>query len=112
MTAQILVVDDVPANVKLLEAKLTNEYYNVIGASDGFEALKLAEPSQDLLDLEGMDETTARLLASQGIKTQEDLAECAVDELLEIEGFEKSKAETLIMTARAPWFEEAEESSA
>ena len=60
MTAQILVVDDVPANVKLLEAKLTNEYYNVIGASDGFEALELARekrPDLILLDvmMPGMD---------------------------------------------------------
>lgn len=60
MTAQILVVDDVPANVKLLEAKLTNEYYNVIGASDGFEALAIAKekrPDLILLDvmMPGMD---------------------------------------------------------
>ena len=32
MTAQILVVDDVPANIKLLEAKLTSEYYDVLEA--------------------------------------------------------------------------------
>ncbi len=76
------------------------------------EALKLAEPAEDLLNLEGMDETTARKLASQGIKTQEDLADCSVDELLELAGMEKEKAEGLIMAARAPWFEEAEQSNA
>jgi len=76
------------------------------------EALKLAEPADDLLNLEGMDEMTARRLASQGIKTQEDLADCSVDELLELTGMEKEKAEGLIMTARAPWFEEAEQSNA
>jgi N utilization substance protein A len=65
-----------------------------------------------LLNLEGMDELTARKLASQGIKTQEDLADCSVDELLELSGMEKERAETLIMTARAPWFEEAEQSNA
>ena len=35
MTARILVVDDVEANVRLLEAKLTLEYYEVLTASDG-----------------------------------------------------------------------------
>ncbi len=72
------------------------------------EALKLAEPADDLLQMDGMDESTARLLAANGIKTMEDLAECAVDELLEIEGFEKERAEELIMTERAPWFAEEE----
>lgn len=76
------------------------------------EALKLAEPAEDLVNLEGMDELTARKLASQGVKTQEDLADCSVDELLELTGMEKEKAEGLIMTARAPWFEEAEQSNA
>ena len=60
MTAQILVVDDVPANIKLLEAKLSNEYYDVITAKDGFEALKMAhdhKPDLILLDvmMPGMD---------------------------------------------------------
>lgn len=74
------------------------------------EALKLAEPAADLLEMEGMDEKTARILAANGIKTMEDLAECAVDELMEIEGsgLEKSRAEELIMTARAPWFADQE----
>jgi len=73
------------------------------------EKLHLAEPEQDLLDVEGMDEHTARLLASNGICTQEALAEQAVDDLLEIEGIEEEQARTLIMAARAPWF--AEESA-
>lgn len=60
MTALILVVDDVPANVKLLEAKLMSEYYNVITAKDGFEALqqtKRHKPDLILLDvmMPGMD---------------------------------------------------------
>jgi two-component system, cell cycle response regulator len=42
MTARILVVDDIPANVKLLEVKLTAEYFDVITASDGPEALRRA----------------------------------------------------------------------
>lgn len=70
MTAQILVVDDVPANVKLLEAKLNSEYYEVITATDGFEALKKAKehkPDLILLDvmMPGMDgfETCTKLKA-------------------------------------------------
>jgi len=75
------------------------------------EKIDMAEPEQDLLDMEGMDETTARLLASKGIKTMEDLAEQAADELveMEIEGMDEERAKALIMTARAPWFEESGE---
>ena len=54
MTGLILVVDDVPANVKLLEAKLTNEYYDVITAKDGYEAIaqtKAKKPDLILLDV-------------------------------------------------------------
>ena len=42
MTARILVVDDTPANVKLLEARLSAEYFEVRTASDGFDALRIA----------------------------------------------------------------------
>lgn len=54
MPALVLVVDDVPANVKLLEAKLTNEYYDVVTAKDGFEAIEQAKkckPDLILLDV-------------------------------------------------------------
>src|SRR3984885_3684244 len=55
MTAQILVVDDVPANIKLLEAKLASEYYDVIAAKDGFEAIaKTKENKPDLILLDVM----------------------------------------------------------
>ena len=60
MTARILIVDDVPANTKLLQAKLMAEYYHVEIAHDGFEALRLAnswQPDLILLDvmMPGMD---------------------------------------------------------
>src|ERR1700761_6166952 len=42
MSARILVVDDVPANVKLLEARLSAEYFDVLTASNGTEALEIA----------------------------------------------------------------------
>ena len=60
MTARILIVDDVPANTRLLEAKLSAEYYQVASARDGFEALQMAhewQPDLILLDvmMPGMD---------------------------------------------------------
>ncbi len=41
MTARILVVDDVPANVKLMEARLSAEYFDVITALSGRDALAI-----------------------------------------------------------------------
>ena len=60
MSARILVVDDIEANVRLLEAKLTNEYYEVLTACDGPTALAIAaseKPDIILLDvmMPGMD---------------------------------------------------------
>ena len=60
MTARVLVVDDIPANVKLLEAKLGAEYFDVVTAGSGPEALRKVEeekPDIILLDvmMPGMD---------------------------------------------------------
>ncbi len=68
------------------------------------EVIEAAQPSEDLLNLEGMDEALAYTLAGRGIVTQEDLAELAVDELMDVEGMNEERAAALIMTARAPWF--------
>ena len=70
------------------------------------EKLSLAEPEKDLVEMPGMDEHTARLLASAGIKTREELAEQAVDDLLAIEGINEERAKQLIMTAREIWFQQ------
>ena len=74
MTARILVVDDILPNVKLLEAKLTAEYFDVLIARDGPSALKAAaEEAPDLILLDvmmpGMDgfEVCERLKA--GVET-------------------------------------------
>lgn len=69
------------------------------------------EPKQDLLEMEGMDNALAHKLASKGICSMEDLAELAIDDLTEIQEMTEERASTLIMTARAPWFENEEEAN-
>ena len=69
------------------------------------EELTAHEPAEDLLTMDGMTRELAYELAARGITTMEDLAEQAVDDLLDIEGLDEEKAAQLIMTARAPWFE-------
>jgi two-component system cell cycle response regulator len=55
MTARVLVVDDIPANVKLLEARLSAEYFDVSTAYSGTEALALAERAEcDIILLDVM----------------------------------------------------------
>src|SRR6266545_4734523 len=71
MTARVLVVDDVPANVKLLEARLSAEYFDVVTALSGQEALAVCERAEcdivllDVMmpDLDGF-EVCRRLKAS------------------------------------------------
>jgi N utilization substance protein A len=70
------------------------------------EQLGAQEPAEDLLTMEGMDRQLAFVLSSRGIVTMEDLAEQGVDELMDIEDMTEERAGELIMTARAPWFEE------
>jgi N utilization substance protein A len=63
------------------------------------------EPAEDLLQVEGMDDELAAVLASRGIVTREDLAEQAINDLTEIEGIDAARAGLLIMAARKHWFE-------
>jgi N utilization substance protein A len=65
---------------------------------------KVEHIAEDLLQLEGMDNQTARELAAKGVNTQEDLADLAVDDLVEIVEMDAERARQLIMAARAPWF--------
>jgi N utilization substance protein A len=61
-----------------------------------------AQPAEDLLSVEGMDDDTAYLLAEAGISTCEGLADLATDELLELlPQLGEERASSLIMTARA-----------
>lgn len=70
MTARVLVVDDIPVNVKLLEARLTAEYFEVLAANSGQQAIDICERERiDVLLLDvmmpGMDgfETCRRIKA-------------------------------------------------
>ena len=74
------------------------------------EAIKSEETvehaAEDLQGMEGMDNQTARVLASKGITTMDALADLATDELTEMTGMDAERATRLIMKAREPWFKE------
>jgi N utilization substance protein A len=77
------------------------------------EAIKSEETvehaAEDLLGMDGMDNQTARVLASKGITTMDALADLATDELTEMTGMDAERANRLIMTAREPWFREQQQ---
>lgn len=68
------------------------------------ETIETMPPNQELLDMEGIDDKLAYVLAREGIITKDDLAEQSVDDLMEIEGMDKERAASLIMAARESWF--------
>jgi N utilization substance protein A len=76
----------------------------LISAIASEEKIETAEPAPDLLNMEGMDTELAHQMASHGIITMDDLAELAVDDLLEFADMDKERASALIMKAREPWF--------
>src|SRR3990170_1723201 len=66
---------------------------------------KLNTTTEDLLSLEGMDRDLAARLADANVHTRDELAELAVDELVEATHVDEQRARDLIMKARAHWFE-------
>jgi len=90
--------------VNELRTRAKDALLNIAIASE--EQLEGAEPAEDLLTMDGMDRHLAYVLASKGIVTMEDLAEQSIDDLMDIDDMDEEKAGQLIMTARAPWFEE------
>ncbi len=92
--------------VKELRSRAKDELLNLAIATE--EKLEDSEPAEDLLNMEGVDKHLAYVLASKGICTMEDLAEQSIEDLLDIDGMSEEKAGQLIMTARAPWFEDGE----
>ncbi len=90
--------------VEALKARAKDALLTKAIASE--ESLDKNEPAADLLEMDGMDRHLAFVLASRGIITMEDLAEQSVDELIDLEELDETRAAELIMTARAPWFAE------
>ena len=78
-------------NVLLTEAIATEE--------------QLEGVEEAMINVDGMDKNLAAKLASSGIKTLDDLADLAVDELTEMTGIDNERAKQLITNARAHWFE-------
>ncbi len=74
------------------------------------EVLETEPPAEDLLNMEGMDDETAALLAAKGICTMEDLAEQSVEDITDVETIDEERAAALIMKAREPWFADQEAS--
>ena len=94
--------------IELLDEKTVNELRtrarNMLLTEAIVSEENVENMAEDLRSLEGMDNETARALAEKGIKTQEDLADLAVDDLVEMVEIDTERAKALIMTARAPWF--------
>ncbi|MDO4232747.1 MAG: transcription termination factor NusA [Lautropia sp.] len=65
---------------------------------------KLNDTAEDLLSLDGMDRELAVKLAEGNVRTRDDLAELAVDELTEMTGIDEVRAKELILKAREHWF--------
>jgi N utilization substance protein A len=65
---------------------------------------RIGEVSQDLRSLEGMTPELIAALADNQVHTRDDLAELAVDELVEATQIDEETAKTLIMKAREHWF--------
>jgi transcription termination/antitermination protein NusA len=68
------------------------------------ESVDGAEPAADLIEIAG--EPLAKTLARKGVRTRDDLADLAVDELVEMGSVDEKKAAELIMDARKHWFAE------
>lgn len=89
------------ATVQELRERARNELLTeAIVAEEQLEGV-----ADDMLSLDGMDKSLAAKLATHGVKTRDDLADLAIDELVEMSGVDADRAKQLITTARAHWFE-------
>jgi N utilization substance protein A len=84
--------------------ELRNRARNVLLTDAIATEEKLEKTAEDLLSLEGMDKALAARLADAGVHTRDELAELAVDEVVEVTGVDEERAKDLIMKARAHWF--------
>ena len=102
-TAELLSIEEFDeATVEELRGRARDVLLTQAIASE--EQIGDTEPAEDLLNMEGMDRALAFKLAAKGIRTMEELAEQAVEDIKDIEGLDEAKAAELIMTARKPWF--------
>jgi N utilization substance protein A len=62
--------------------------------------------AEGLLSVEGVDADMAHVLVNKGVATRDDLADLAVDDLVDMTGIDAERAKKLIMAARAHWFKE------
>ena len=85
--------------------ELRNRARNVLLTEAIVDEEQLENVAEDLLSLDGMDKPLAAKLARANVRTRDDLADLAVDELIEISGVDTERAKNLITTARAHWFE-------
>jgi transcription termination/antitermination protein NusA len=98
------------AQIQDFDEEIANELRNrakdalLTRAIESEEKISKAGIAEDLLNMEGMDQKLALQMAGIGIKTMEDLAEQAIDDLMVLDGMDEERAGKLILTARAPWF--------
>ncbi|MCC6656565.1 MAG: transcription termination/antitermination protein NusA, partial [Rhodocyclaceae bacterium] len=85
--------------------ELRNRARNVLLTEAIVDEEQLENVAEDMLNLEGMDKPLAAKLARANIRSRDDLADLAVDELVELSGIDDERAKNLITTARAHWFE-------
>lgn len=84
--------------------ELRNRARNVLLTDAIVSEEKLEHVADALMSLEGMDSDILHALAAGGINTQDDLADLATDDLIEMTGIDVERANQLIMKAREPWF--------
>jgi transcription termination/antitermination protein NusA len=86
--------------------ELRNRARNVLLTEAIVDEEQLENVEEDLLNLDGMDTSLAAKLARVNVRTRDDLADLAVDELMDLSGIDAERARSLITTARAHWFQE------
>lgn len=67
---------------------------------------KVETVSEELKNLEGIDADTLRKLAENGIVSRDDLADLAIDDLVDMTGMDAEAASVLILKAREHWFDQ------
>src|SRR6476659_5694034 len=102
--------------IQSLDEDTVNELRNrarnalLVAAIANEEKMEGVDP--ELLKLDGMDTQLAAKLVERGVRTRDDLADLAVDELSEMTGMDAEKAKKLILAARAHWFAQGEKKEA